>query len=100
MTQEEKVTKIMENFTKEIDKVFEGTTPKIEGTMDALYECDIYIYRHKGMGNSKQIIFGNPLSIITATTSYLEMLLRQGLIDKKQLKEMTKLACKAANGKI
>ena len=86
MNKEEEIIKLMNNFAKEIDKIFNGKTPKIEGLMNDLYECDIYIYRHKGMGNSKQIIYGNPISVIAATISYLETLLRQGIINKKQFK--------------
>lgn len=99
MNKEEEIIKLMKNFAKEIDKIFNGKTPKIEGLMNDLYECDIYIYRHKGMGNSKQIIYGNPISVIAATISYLETLLRQGIINKKQLKEMVKLAYTASNKK-
>lgn len=99
MNKEEEIIKIMKNFAKEIDKIFQGKTPKIEGLMNDLYECDIYIYRHKGMGNSKQIIYGNPISVIAATISYLETLLRQGIINKKQLKEIVKLAYTASNKK-
>ena len=99
MNKEEQIIKIMKNFAKEIDKIFQGKTPKIEGLMNDLYECDIYIYRHKGMGNSKQIIYGNPISVIAATISYLETLLRQGIVNKKQLKEMVKLAYTTSNKK-
>ena len=99
MNKEEEIIKLMKNFAKEIDKIFQGKTPKIEGLMNDLYECDIYIYRHKGMGNSKQIIYGNPISVIAATISYLETLLRQGIINKKQLKEIVKLAYTASNKK-
>ena len=99
MNKEEEIIKLMKNFAKEIDKIFKGETPKIEGPMNDLYECDIYIYRHKGMGNSKQIIYGNPISVIAATISYLETLLRQGIVNKKQLKEMVKLAYTASNKK-
>ena len=99
MNKEEEIIKLMKNFAKEIDKIFNGKTPKIEGLMNDLYECDIYIYRHKGMGNSKQIIYGNPISVIAATISYLETLLRQGIVNKKQLKEIVKLAYTASNKK-
>ena len=99
MNKEEEIIKLMKNFAKEIDKIFQGKTPKIEGLMNDLYECDIYIYRHKGMGNSKQIIYGNPISVIAATISYLETLLRQGIVNKKQLKEMVKLAYTTSNKK-
>ena len=99
MNKEEEIIKLMKNFAKEIDKIFQGKTPKIEGLMNDLYECNIYIYRHKGMGNSKQIIYGNPISVMAATISYLETLLRQGIVNEKQLKEMVKLAYTASNKK-
>ena len=85
MNKEEQIIKIMKNFAKEIDKIFQGKTPKIKGPMDDLYECNIYIYRHKGMGNSKQIIYGNPISVIAATISYLETLLRKDIITEEEL---------------
>lgn len=97
---EEKIVKAMEKFTKEVDKVFVGETPKIKGLMNDVYDCDIYIFRHPGMGNSKQIIMGNEISIMTATASYLETLLRQGICTEKQLKETIKMSIKAANGKL
>ena len=40
-------------FRKEVNEVFVGITPKLEGIMDEMYDCDIYIFRHPGMGNSK-----------------------------------------------
>lgn len=97
---EKKVNLILENFRKEIDKIFIGQTPKLPKEMDNFYECDIYIWRHPGMGNSKQLISGNPISICTATTSYLESLLRQGIFSEAQLLEMVNMAIKAKNGKL
>lgn len=95
-----KITAAMDEFTKKIDEIYPGVTPKIEGEMNEEYNCDIYIFRHPGMGNSKQIITGNPVSIYTATASYIETLLRQGIFDERQLKDMLNMAIKASKGKL
>lgn len=100
MNDEKKLQKAMENFTKEVNKIFIGKTPKYTGAMDEIYNVDIYIFRHPGMGNSKQIIIGNKISIMMATTSYLETLLRQDVCTEKELKETVEMAIKAANGKL
>lgn len=96
----EKINKALEKFRKEVDEVFIPKTPKLEGMMDQVYECDIYIWRHCGMGNSKQLIMGNDVSICTATASYLETLLRQGILNEAQLLELTNLAIKAYKGQL
>lgn len=95
---QEKIMDIINRFSKEIDEVFIGKTPKITGDMDEMYNCDIYIFRHPGMGNSKQVITGNPVSIYTATASYLETLLRQGFLDEKMLQELVNLSIRGARG--
>ena len=43
------------------------------------------------MGNSLQTIAGNKISIMTATSSYLETLIRKGIISKQELDYMVKL---------
>lgn len=91
MVDQEKLMEIMEEFTNKIDEVFIGQTSKIEGYMNDVYDCDIYIFRHPGMGNSKQIITGNKISIMTATSSYLDTLVRQGVIDIEELEDMMTL---------
>lgn len=53
MSKEEKITLLLGKFRKEVNEVFVGITPKLEGIMDEMYDCDIYIFRHPGMGNSK-----------------------------------------------
>lgn len=95
---QEKIMDIINRFSKEIDEVFIGKTPKITGEMDQMYDCDIYIFRHPGMGNSKQIITGNPVSIYTATASYLETLMIQGFLDENMLRELVELSIKGAKG--
>ena len=94
------ILKAMEKFTKEVNKAFVGKTSKFTGELDELYDCDIYIFRHPGMGNSKHIIMGNEISIMTATASYLENLLKQGICTEKELMNTVKMSIKAAKGKL
>ena len=95
-----KVAAAMSKFAKEIDEIYPGVTPKITGSLDEEYNCDIYIYRHPGMGNSKQIITGNPISIYTATASYIETLLRQGIFEETVIRDMVEMAIKASKGEL
>ena len=100
MNKEETILKELNKFRDKIDKIFIGQTPKLPDEMDEIYDCDIYIWRHPGMGNSKQIITGNKLSICTATASYLENLITQGLMSEKELKELFKMVLKGHKGKL
>ena len=95
-----KIAIALDKFRKEIDEIYPGVTPKIEGEMNDVYDCDIYIFRHPGMGNSKQIITGNPISIYTATASYLETLMRQGIFEEAMVRDMVEMAIKASKGEI
>ena len=90
----------LDQFRDIVDEIYPGVTPKIEGSMDDEYDCDIYIFRHPGMGNSKQIISGNPVSIYTATASYLETLLRQGIFEESMVRDMVEMAIKASKGEL
>ena len=58
---------------------------------DDIYNVDIRIWRKPGMGNSLQTIVGNKISIMTATSSYLDTLIRQKVLTEKELDEMIKL---------
>ena len=58
---------------------------------DSIYNVDIHIWRKPGMGNSIQTITGNKISIMTATSSYLDTLIRQKILTEKELDEMIKL---------
>ena len=58
---------------------------------DNIYNVDIHIWRKPGMGNSIQTISGNKISIMTATSSYLDTLIRQKVLTEKELDEMIKL---------
>ena len=63
---------------------------------DKDYEVDIHIWRTKRMPNSKAIIkTKNTLSVITATTSYIENLLRLGIVNEDILQNMISLAKKS-----
>ena len=90
----------LDQFRDIVDEIYPGVTPKIEGPMDDEYDCDIYIFRHPGMGNSKQIISGNSVSIYTATASYLETLLRQGIFEEAMVRDMVEMAIKASKGEL
>ena len=58
---------------------------------DNAYNVDIHIWRKTGMGNSIQTIVGNKISIMTATSSYLDTLIRQKVLTEKEFDEMIKL---------
>ena len=58
---------------------------------DDIYNVDIHIWRKPGMGNSIQTISGNKISIMTATSSYLDTLIRQKVLTEKEFDEMIKL---------
>lgn len=58
---------------------------------DNMYNVDIHIWRKPGMGNSIQTISGNKISIMTATSSYLDTLIRQKVLTEKELDEIVKL---------
>lgn len=94
MKTEEKILNTLEKFREEINEIFIGKTPKLEGEIDNKYVCDIYIFRHPGMGNSKQIILGDTVSILTATASYLQTLLQQEILDEENLKSLLKMVIK------
>ena len=58
---------------------------------DDLYNVDIHIWRKTGMGNSLQTIVGNKISIMTATSSYLDTLISKKVLTFDELDEMIKL---------
>ena len=58
---------------------------------DEIYDVDIHIWRHPGMGNSLQTISGNKVSIMTATSSYLNTLLLKELCTEKELDDLVKM---------
>lgn len=58
---------------------------------DDIYNVDIHIWRKTGMGNSLQTIVGNKISIMTATTSYLNTLISKKVLTFDELDEMIEL---------
>ena len=64
---------------------------KYDKDTDEVYDVDIHIWRHKGMGNSLQTISGNKISIMTATCSFLTTLCIKNVITLDELKYMLKL---------
>ena len=64
---------------------------KYDKDTDEVYDVDIHIWRHKGMGNSLQTIVGNKISIMTATCSFLTTLCIKNVATLDELKDMLKL---------
>ena len=58
---------------------------------DEIYDVDIHIWRHPGMGNSLQTISGNKMSIMVATASYLNTLISKKVITTEDLDYIIKL---------
>ena len=83
---------LLKDFEKEAEQAVSSDRPLWEGgTYDDIYNVDIHIWRKPGMGNSLQTIAGNRISIMTATSSYLETLIRKGIISKRELDYMVEL---------
>ena len=64
---------------------------------DEIYDVDIHIWRHPGMGNSLQTISGNKASIMTATASYLNTLISKKVITTEDLDYIIKLVKSTLN---
>ena len=58
---------------------------------DNAYNVDIHIWGKQGMGNSIQTIVGNKISIMTATTSYLDTLISKKVLTFDDIDAMIKL---------
>ena len=87
-----KLDDILKDFEKEAEGAVSSNRPLWEGSeADEIFNVDIHIWRKPGMGNSLQTIAGNRISIMTATSSYLETLIRKGIISKEELDYMVKL---------
>ena len=82
---------LLKDFEKEAEQAVSSNRPLWEsGTVDDIYNVDIHIWRKPGMGNSLQTIAGNKISIMTATSSYLETLIRKNIITEEELDYITK----------
>ena len=90
------MTKNLDDVLKEFEEKANNAQSKFrklwkDTEADELYDVDIHIWRKPGMGNSIQTITGNKISIMTATSSYLDTLIRQKVLTEKELDEMIKL---------
>ena len=83
----------LDDLIKEFEEKAKNAKSKYEfpKDKDALYDVDIHIWRHPGMGNSLQTISGNKVSIMTATASYLNTLLLKKVITIKELDDLVKI---------
>ena len=82
---------LLKDFEKEAEQAVSSNRPLWEsGTVDDIYNVDIHIWRKPGMGNSLQTIAGNRISIMTATSSYLETLIRKNIITEEELDYINK----------
>ena len=83
----------IDNLIKEFEEKSKTAQSKYKYSknVDELYDVDIHIWRHKGMGNSLQTISGNKVSIMTATCSFLTTLCTKDVTTINELKDMLKL---------
>ena len=90
------MTKNLDDVLKEFEEKANNAQSKFRNLWkdteaDNIYNVDIHIWRKQGMGNSIQTIAGNKISIMTATASYLDTLIRQKVLTEKEFDEMIKL---------
>ena len=90
------MTKNLDDVLKEFEEKANNAQSKFrklwkDTDADNIYNVDIHIWRKPGMGNSLQTIVGNKISIMTATISYLDTLIRQEVLTEKEFDEMIKL---------
>lgn len=89
---EKKLDDVLKAFEEEAKDAVSSNRPLWEGTSDDdIYSVDIHIWRKPGMGNSLQVIVGNTISVMTATSSYLNTLLNKGILTVEQLDRMIKV---------
>lgn len=87
--EEVKLDDLLKEFEERAEHAVSSNRKYWEGTdADDIYNVDIHIWRKKGMGNSLQTIKGNPISIATATASYLQNLVDKGVFTTNELKEI------------
>lgn len=90
------MTKNLDDVLKEFEEKANNAQSKFrklwkDTKADDIYNVDIHIWRKPGMGNSLQTISGNKISIITATTSYLDTLIRKNVLTLDELDYMIEL---------
>ena len=86
------MTEKLDDLIKEFEEKAKNAKSKYKfpKDKDELYDVDIHIWRHPGMGNSLQTISGNKVSIMTATCSFLTTLCIKNVISLDELKYMLK----------
>lgn len=83
---------ILKEFEKKANNAVSSNRKLWKDTeADNMYNVDIHIWRHPGMGNSIQTIAGNKISIMTATTSYLDTLISKKVLTFDELDYMIEL---------
>lgn len=84
-----KLDDLLKEFEKKADKATSSKRQLWEGSeKDNIYCVDIHIWREPGMGNSLQTIAGNKISIMTATSSFIQTLLTNKIISERDLDYM------------
>ena len=83
----------MDDLIKEFEERAKNAQSKYKfpKDKDEIYDVDIHIWRHPGMGNSLQTISGNKVSIMVATASYLNTLISKKVITTEDLDYIIKL---------
>lgn len=82
---------LLKDFEKQAERAVSSNRPLWEGSeADEIFNVDIHVWRKPGMGNTLQTIAGNKISIMTATASYLETLIRKNIITEEELDYITK----------
>ena len=83
---------VLKEFEEKANKAVSSNRKLWKDTeADDLYAVDIHIWRKPGMGNSLQTITGNKISIMTATTSYLDTLISKKVLTFDELDYMIEL---------
>ena len=96
---EKKLDDVLKAFEEEAKDAVSSNRPFWEGTSgDDIYNVDIHIWRKPGMGNSLQTIAGNKISIMVATSSYLQTLLSKNVLTEKELDSMIEMVKEAYHG--
>ena len=98
------MTKNLDDVLKEFEEKANNAQSKFRNIWkdtkaDNIYDVDIHIWRKPGMGNSIQTISGNKISIMAATTSYLDTLISKKVLTFDELDEMIKFVKQIARKK-
>ena len=90
--QKQKLDDVLKEFEEKANNAVSSNKKLWTDTeADSAYNVDIHIWRKTGIGNSIQTIAGNKISIMTATTSYLDTLISKKVLTFDELDVMIKL---------